>query len=40
VVDTPEGKIPKEYLGLGERIILKPIYKNIELEGVDWINLA
>jgi hypothetical protein len=27
VVDTPEGKRPKEYLGVDERIILKPIFK-------------
>jgi hypothetical protein len=40
VVDTPEGKRPKEYRDVDERIMLKPIFKKIELVGVDWINLA
>jgi hypothetical protein len=35
-IDTPEEKRPKEYLGVGGRIILKHIFK----KGVDWINLA
>jgi len=40
VIDTPVGKRANEYLGVDGRIILMPIFKKIELVGVDWINLA
>jgi hypothetical protein len=39
VVDTPEGERPKEYLGVGERVILKPILKKKKLNWKAWTGL-